>query len=102
MAAVGAFLIPIVIRSQSPTYLRPLIFPLATLFRRTRQAISGQIWIHNKSEEELRRRREGATGEKEKGRESDLLEKLIAIKKERGVELDFTDQEIIQEGIVAL
>lgn len=102
MAAVGGFVIPIVIRSQSPTYLRPFIFPLATLFRRTRKAISSQISIERTSREELQNRRKSATGKGNRDRSSDLLSKLIVIEKERGVELDFTDREIVQEGIVAL
>lgn len=102
MAAVDAFLLPLVIRSQSPTYLHPLIFPLALLFRRTRKGIAAQTWMVETSKEELRRRRERAKDEQSTGQRNDLLSKLLLIEKERGAELDFEDADIIQEGVVAM
>ncbi len=91
---------PMTVASVSPSYIRPFIFPTALVFPATRKAIEGLKNIRKAATDCVTRRRQ----EMEIGKESrrDILDKLFAVKAEKGEKVDFGIDEIEQESYVAM
>ena len=98
--SMDSLLPPMTVASVSPTYMRPFIFPTALVFPAVRKAIEGLKNIQKAAADCVTRRRQ----EIESGKESrrDILDKLSAVKAEKGEKVDFGIDEIEQESYVAM
>lgn len=92
---------PMVVSAVSATYVRPLIFPAALLFSKTRKAIASLKNINQAARTCVAKRRsEMASGDAVI--RNDILNKLFAIHNEKGEKYDFQIPDIEQEAYVAM
>ena len=101
ISSLDQLLPPMVVNAVAPTYIRPFILPSALLVPKTYKAVSSLKHIANAAKTCVETRRKQMEDGQEPIR-NDILNKMFAVRNEKGDKCDFQIPEIEQEAYVAL